>query len=88
MLLYRLNLVPEKNYIKFMELIGIHLEPPKPATVNVAFRLSAPQPEAVTIPRGTEVATVRTETQEAITFTTNRDLTIIIPALAYALTTP
>ncbi len=88
MLLYRLNLVPEKNYIKFMELIGIRLEPPKPATVNVAFRLSAPQPEAVTIPRGTEVATVRTETQEAITFTTNRDLTIIIPALAYALTTP
>ncbi len=29
MLLYRLNRVPEKNYIKFMELIGIHLEPPK-----------------------------------------------------------
>ena len=31
-LLYRLNRVPEKNYIKFMELIGIHLEPPNPAT--------------------------------------------------------
>ncbi len=88
MLLYRLNRVPEKNYIKFMELIGIHLKPPKPAIVNVTFRLSAPQPEAVTIPQGTEVATVRTETQEAITFTTNQDLTIILPTLAYALTTP
>jgi len=88
MLLYRLNRVPEKNYIKFMELIGIRLEPPEPATVNVTFRLSAPQPEAVTIPRGTEVATVRTETQEAITFTTNQDMTIILPTLAYALTTP
>jgi len=88
MLLYRLNRVPEKNYIKFMELIGIHLEPPKPATVDVAFRLSAPQPEATTIPKGTEVATVRTETEEAITFTTNQDLTIILPTLVYSLTTP
>lgn len=88
MLLYRLNRVPEKNYIKFMELIGIHLEPPKAAAVDVTFRLSAPQPQPITIPRGTEVATVRTETQEAITFTTNRDLTIVVPALAYAFTTP
>jgi len=88
MLLYRLNRVPEKNYIKFMELIGIHLEPPKPAITKITFRLSAPQPEAITIPRGTEVATVQTETQEAITFTTNQDLTIILPASAYALTTP
>jgi len=88
MLLYRLNRVPEKNYIKFMELIGIRLEPPQPATVDVTFRLSAPQPEAVTIPRGTEIATVRTETEAAITFTTNQDLTIILPNLAYALTTP
>ena len=88
MLLFRLNRVPEKNYIKFMELIGIRLEPPKPATVDLTFRLSAPQPEAVTIPQGTEAATVRTETQEAITFITNQDLTITLPRLAYAMTTP
>jgi len=88
MLLYRLNRVPDKNYIKFMDLIGIRLEPPKPATVNVTFRLSAPQPEPVIIPYGTEVATVRTETQDAIAFTTNQDFTILLPILAYALTTP
>ncbi|MFO7995875.1 MAG: putative baseplate assembly protein [Dehalococcoidia bacterium] len=88
MLLYRLNRVPEKNYIKFMDLIGIRLDPPKPATVNVTFRLSTPQPEPVTIFRGTEVATVRTETQDAIAFTTDRDFTILLPALAHALITP
>ena len=88
MLLYRLNRVPDKNYIKFMDLIGIRLEPPKPATVDITFRLSAPQPEPVTIPRGTEVATVRTETQDAIAFTTNQDFTIILPNFAYALITP
>lgn len=88
MLLYRLNRVPEKNYIKFMDLLGIRLEPPRPAAVDVTFRLSASQPEPVTIPRGTEVATVRTETQDAITFNTTRDLTIVVPSLAGALTTP
>jgi len=88
MLLYRLNRVPDKNYIKFMDMIGIRLQPPKPATVDVTCRLSTPQPEPVTIPQGTEVATVRTETQEAISFTTDRDFTILIPTLTYALTTP
>ena len=88
MLLYRLNRVPDKNYIKFMDLIGIRLEPPNPAAVEVTFRLSAPQPEPVTIPRGTEVATVRTETQDAIAFTTDRDVTVLLPTLAHALVTP
>lgn len=86
-LLYRLNKVPDKNYIKFMELIGIVLAPPKPARADVIFRLSAPRPESITIPRGTEVATVRTETREAITFTSDEDLTITPPVLAYAMTT-
>ncbi len=85
-LLYRLNRVPEKNYIKFMELIGVKLEPPKPARADVTFRLSAPPTEPVTIPRWTEVATVRTETREAVTFSTGSDLTVIIPTLAHALT--
>ncbi len=86
-LLYRLNRVPDKNYIKFMELIGVKLEPPKPARADVVFKLTAPQPEAVTIPKGTEVATVRTETREAVTFATDRDLTVIVPVLSYAMTT-
>ncbi len=87
MMLYRMNKVPEKNYIKFMELIGIKLEPPRPARVDVTFRLSTPQANTVVIPKGTEVATVRTETQEAISFTTDDDLRIIVPSLAYAMTT-
>ncbi len=87
MLLYRLNQVPDKNYIKFMELMGIRLQAPKPANVDVTFRLSTPQPEPVTIPIGTEVSTVRTETQDAITFITNEDATILIPTMRYVLTT-
>lgn len=86
-LLYRLNKVPDKNYIKFMEMIGMQLEPTAPARADVVFRLSAPQPGPVTIPNGTEVATVRTETQDAVTFTLDEDLVIIPPVLTYAWTT-
>lgn len=87
MMLYRMNRVPDKNYIKLMEMIGIRLEPPQPAKVNLTFRLSTPQPEPVTIPHGTEAATVRTETLDAISFTTDRDFTIILPNLTHAFTT-
>jgi predicted phage baseplate assembly protein len=80
-LLYRLNQVPERNYIKFLDLIGIKLLPAQPAKADVTFRLSAPQPEPVTIPKGTEVATVRTETQEAVAFTTDKDLKIVVPQM-------
>ncbi len=85
MLLYRLNQVPEKNYIKFLELMGVKLKPPRPARADITFRLSAPQPKSVTIPRGVEVATVRTESEEAITFTTERECTILVPRLSYCL---
>src|SRR5947209_6531638 len=65
MLLYRVNQVPDKNYIKFLELIGVQLEEPRAATAPVTFYLSTylstAQSAEVTIPADTEVATVRTE---------------------------
>jgi predicted phage baseplate assembly protein len=87
LLLYRLNKVPDKNYVKFLDLIGVKLLPPAPAKAEITFRLSAPQPEPVVIPKGTEVATVRTETEEAITFSTEEDLRVEVPTLAHILIT-
>lgn len=86
MLLYRTNQVPDKNYIKFMELLGIHLEEPRAATAPVTFYLSTAQPAEVTIPADTEVATVRTETEAAIIFTTEQALLIQPPVLLDAFT--
>src|SRR4051794_37635086 len=63
LLLYRLNRVPDRNYIKFLELIGVRLFAPTAARAPITFWLSAPQPDTVTIPSGTEVATVRTGTE-------------------------
>jgi len=42
MSLYRMNQVPEKNYRKFLELIGVTLEPPAPARTDLRFWLSRP----------------------------------------------
>jgi predicted phage baseplate assembly protein len=76
-LIYRLNRVPDRNYIKFLELIGVTLFPPTAARTDVTFWLSGPQPELVTIPSGTQVATLRTETEEAVVFGTVADLPIV-----------
>jgi predicted phage baseplate assembly protein len=73
-LLYRLNRVPERHYVKFLELIGVRLFPPTAARADVSFWLSAPQPETVGVPPGTQVATRRTETEEAVVFTTVENL--------------
>ena len=81
-LIYRLNRVPDRNYVKFLELIGVNLFPPTAARSQVTFWLSAPQPDVVRIPTGTQVATVRTETDEAIVFATVDDLPIVPSSLA------
>ncbi len=81
LLLYRINRIPEKNYLRFMDLLGITLKDAIPAQAALTFWLSAPQPGPVPIPRGTEVATVRTGDRAAISFMTNVDLTIHPPTL-------
>lgn len=87
LIIYRLNKVPDKNYVKFLELIGVKLAPAAPASAEITFRLAAPQPAPVTIPQGTEVATVRTETEDSIVFTTTESLTIPPADLRYFLVT-
>src|SRR5664280_3031185 len=85
-LLYRVNRVPDRNYVKFLELIGIRLFPPSAARGDVTFWLSGPQPQAVRIPGGTQAATIRTETDQAIVFTTLDDLPIVPVSVTAAFT--
>jgi len=87
LLLYRINRVPERNYIKWLEMLGIKLEPPKPARADVTFYLTGPQPDTVTIPAGTEVATLRTESQNSTGFSTDFDMPIYVPTMFQLLIT-
>ncbi|MFB7609434.1 putative baseplate assembly protein [Streptomyces gardneri] len=84
-LVYRLNRVPEKNHLAFLDLLGVTLFPPAAARAEITFRLSAPQPEPVLLPAGTEVSTGRTETEEAVVFATQADLTVVPCELTHLL---
>jgi len=76
-LIYRLNRVPDRHYIKFLELIGVELRPPAAARGKVTFWLSAPQPQTVVVRRETEVATPRTDVADPVVFSTVKDLDIV-----------
>ncbi|MFZ1754020.1 MAG: putative baseplate assembly protein [Caldilineaceae bacterium] len=86
-MLYRLNRVPEKNYVKFMDLLGITLQPASSARTELTFRLSVPFPvrddteSIAVVPHHYEVATRPLENEEQIVFTTDDALTIRSPRL-------
>lgn len=85
-LFYRLNRVPDRLYIAFLELLGVTLHPPTAASVELLMWLSAPQPDAVVIAQGTEASTRRTEEDEAVVFATTRELVVPPRRLAHAMT--
>lgn len=87
-LIYRLNRVPDRNYVKFLEMIGVELRSASAARGAVTFWLSAPQPQPVQVRAGTQVATARTDLAEPLIFTTLRDLAIVPCTFAQAAIRP
>src|SRR5512143_4255170 len=53
--LFRLNRVPEKNYIAFLNLLGIKLQPPQAARALLTFSLADGADKQI-IPEGTQVS--------------------------------
>jgi predicted phage baseplate assembly protein len=87
-MLLRFNQVPRRNYVAFLEMLGVRLQSATPAKANVTFYLSAAHSERYVIPAGIEVATERTETEEAIIFSTTHNLVIGVPVIRHFLTAP
>lgn len=87
-ILYRLNQVPEKNYIRFLDMLGVQLQPASSATAELTFRLSAPFPltpgddTVAIVPAGLEVATRALPDTPEVIFTTDDQLVIKPPKLA------
>jgi predicted phage baseplate assembly protein len=84
-LIWRLNRVPEKTYIKFLELLGLQLRPPSAARTGVTFWLTAALDQTVVVPAGSQVGTPRTDV-EGLTFTTTEDLSIVPSSRTYVAT--
>ncbi len=75
MLLYRMGRVPEMNYIKFLQLLGIELTPAQPARVEVTFPVEETAAAAtVAVPPGTQLSAEGAAGEPPILFETERAL--------------
>jgi hypothetical protein len=72
MLIVRLNGVPEKNFLAFLDMVGVERSPGAPASVPLTFLPSANAAEGGPIPAGTKVATTQTDQVDAQVFETRQ----------------
>jgi len=83
MLLYRMGQVPELNYLKFLELLGIDLNPAEPAQVEITFPVkdtySAP---SLIVRERSQISAESPEGGPPIIFETERALIALTPRLA------
>jgi predicted phage baseplate assembly protein len=74
-LVYRINQVPQKNFIKFLELVGISLTAPAPAVTELQFTLVT-NAAATTILAGTQVALGSSSGGQQVVFETDDALLV------------
>src|SRR5262249_2517264 len=75
LLTYRMNKVPELNYVKCLQLIGIELNPAEPAQAEVTFPVKDSFAGAVVIvPERTQITADPSDGGAPITFETERSL--------------
>ncbi|MCW2527150.1 MAG: hypothetical protein JWM76_2010 [Pseudonocardiales bacterium] len=89
MVLFRVNQVPERLYVHFLNMVGIEPFPPSVARADLTFWLSAVLSTPVIVPAGAQVSTtvsVSSATEEPVVFTTIADLVIAPPELHAAMT--
>jgi predicted phage baseplate assembly protein len=78
MLIFRLGRVPELNYLKFLELVGIELQPARPASTIIVFPVLAGfAGPFVTVPSRTQISAAQSGEAGPILFETERPLTAL-----------
>ncbi len=70
----RLNQVPHKNFVAFLDMLGIKLLPAQPARVPLTFKLAKGTEKDILIPARTQAATDKTEEHEELPFETEKNL--------------
>jgi predicted phage baseplate assembly protein len=82
-IIQRLNQVPEKNFLAFLNLLGASRQPPQPARVPLTFSLATGSTVDAVVPAGTQVAAPPTAgQQEPVIFETERTLLVTAAQLA------
>jgi predicted phage baseplate assembly protein len=86
MVLYRVNQVPDRLYVHFLNLVGIEPFPPSVARADLTFWLSAVLDEPVVVPAGTQVMTAAgaSGSGDPVVYSTTAPLRIEPPQLRAA----
>src|SRR5260370_35684542 len=53
---YRFNQIPERHFIKFLQLLGFERQPAQPAKAELTFTLTSPDLTTVIVPKGARVS--------------------------------
>jgi predicted phage baseplate assembly protein len=80
-MIYRLNRVPDKNFIEFLNLLGITRDPATPASVFLTYSAAA----AATVPVGSQAATIQSSDEPPVIFETTAALEVLPTNLTTAL---
>ena len=78
MMIFRMSRVPEQNYIKFLQLLGVELQPAQPARAEITFTVesSFAQP-TLFVPPHTQISAESEGGAPPVIFETERTLTAI-----------
>ncbi len=71
--IYRLNQVPDKSYIAFLNLLGVTRDPPAPAHTYLTFDTGT----ASNVPAGTQVSTTPASGQPPVVFQTDESVRVL-----------
>ncbi len=77
----QLNRVPEKNFLAFLDLLGIDLLSPRAARAPLTFFLAEKAPMDASVPKGTKVGVAKAED---VVFETEEDLVVARASLSRA----
>lgn len=83
-ILYQLNRVPERNYVKFLQLLGLEREPARPAVAQLTFT-AQPGARVEPVPAGAQVAAQAPEGGPPLIFETDEGFTPIAQPLTEVL---
>ena len=76
-IIQRLNQVPDKNFLAFLNLLGASRLPPQPARVPLTFTLAAGSTVDAVVPAGTQVAAPPVEgDQDPVIFETEQEIVV------------
>jgi baseplate J-like protein len=70
----RLNKAPQRNYIEFLNMLGVRLTPAQPARAYVTFMLSEGVKQDIFVAAGTKLTTAASEKHAELTFETEENM--------------